>query len=36
MRVPAHLLYSKDHEWLSTDGACEATVGVTAYAGAWR
>ncbi|MDN6020998.1 MAG: glycine cleavage system protein H, partial [Acidipropionibacterium jensenii] len=26
------LLYSKEHEWLSTDGTGTATVGITDYA----
>ena len=31
MNVPESLRYSKDHEWLRTEGG-EAVVGITAYA----
>ena len=31
MEVPEHLRYTRDHEWVSLDGAT-ATVGVTAFA----
>jgi len=31
MNIPAHLKYTKDHEWVSLDGEI-ATVGITAFA----
>ncbi|MGZ4679223.1 MAG: glycine cleavage system protein GcvH [Ilumatobacteraceae bacterium] len=31
MTVPAHLLYSRDHEWVATDGT-RARIGITDYA----
>jgi glycine cleavage system H protein len=31
MTVPAHLLYSSDHEWVAIDGA-RARIGITDYA----
>jgi glycine cleavage system H protein len=31
MTVPAHLLYSSDHEWVSLDGT-RARIGITDYA----
>jgi glycine cleavage system H protein len=31
MTVPAHLLYSTDHEWISIDGT-RARIGITDYA----
>jgi glycine cleavage system H protein len=31
MKVPADLLYTKEHEWIRVDGK-EATVGITDYA----
>ena len=31
MTVPAHLLYSRDHEWVAVDGT-RARIGITDYA----
>jgi glycine cleavage system H protein len=31
MTVPAHLLYSSDHEWIAVDGT-RARIGITDYA----
>jgi glycine cleavage system H protein len=31
MTVPAHLLYSRDHEWVALDGT-RARIGITDYA----
>ncbi|MCH7497411.1 MAG: glycine cleavage system protein GcvH [Candidatus Marinimicrobia bacterium] len=31
MKIPAQLLYSKDHEWVALDGD-EATIGITDFA----
>ncbi|MEA3184395.1 MAG: glycine cleavage system protein [Ilumatobacteraceae bacterium] len=31
MTVPAHLLYSRDHEWVAIDGT-RARIGITDYA----
>ena len=31
MTVPAHLLYSRDHEWVAIDGT-SARIGITDYA----
>ena len=32
MNFPAHLRYTKDHEWISLDSNNVATVGITDYA----
>jgi len=32
MNFPAHLRYTKDHEWISLDGNNVATIGITDFA----